>query len=223
MASSSENACTSDSKESKNNVVPTQPGNEVYKIDLYLGKFYSKDLLVSEVMDTNKRVIMEILPTELKSIDNNLVQISINTGKVLPITKAIERYTVERSIADYSSSPSSTVLYISDMKYSYGQVVSGTDVIHLSYLETDGYLDVVDLNKVELALDTQYVLQSVMTKGANADSAEKVKYLMPFYYTTQRAGINEFDIAVLAMSHSLIKDASCEKDNGTPFKYCLNS
>lgn len=163
----------------------------------------------------------DLLPEELTSIDNELISVFTRT-KNYEVTKSVEDYIVFREIADFSISPTETKLYISDNQFNYGvSDLAEGDTLNINWVETDGYIPNLALSDVK-GIDDNWSPVQVLTNGTNSEDKDKIKAMVPFYYSTMRRAVTDRDYTYIAKAHSLIRDAYSTTERGIPGVWTLN-
>ncbi len=181
-------------------------------IDVYIGTYVDKEVTVSFSDGT---FILSLDPEELKSIDRERMRCFLNDIEQV-ISRDIEDYVVFNEVADFSISPFTSKLFVSDIDSGYGITAADGAPFRVEYLETDGKIDVINLDDV--TLNERYLTVEVNSNGSLGDSISKIKRLAPLLYSTLRRMVTEKDHSYIAESYPLIASAAAERDLGTPQK-----
>jgi len=187
--------------------------------DKYLEKLDTIDVKIGEVNRELLDVIYDgdslkytVSPSVLESIDNDCISLYVD-DVILNISKKIEDYVVQGKVVDYSYTPFSTEIIISDTKFSYGTPIDILSKLEVLYIETDGKIDSLDTRKATSLL-TDFVALSVNHLGSNGQDIDQIRNLAPLFYSTQRRMVTKSDYKYVAETHQYIKSASAIRDDG---------
>lgn len=182
------------------------------RVSGYVGVYKSENFTAQ--YDDDGAIYKDLAPEDLTSIDNELVSINTTSSKY-EISKAVEDYCVYNEVVDYSIDNVSARLYIADKTNSYGLYNSLTEGASLTvhWVETDGYYDGLTTADVS-PIDSNWTIVAIASQGSDSESADKVKTLAPFYYSTLRRAVTSRDYTYLAKAHSYIKDAYSVTESG---------
>lgn len=183
-------------------------------ITVYIGKY--KEYTDYVTLSSDGSFILQISPDVYKSVEHDLFKFYLNSQEAT-ISKEIEEYVIYNYVVDFSDSPDSLKLFISDTVRQYGLSVIPNDNYTVKYLETDGMIEKLDLTKFDF--EDNYEFVEYLSPGSSGDSLEKIRYLAPFYYSTLRRGVTEKDYKFLTEATPYINNAECITDNGTPGIY----
>jgi hypothetical protein len=185
-------------------------------IDVHLGTYLKNEYTAAFQDD---ELIINVLPEVQAAIDRNLVRVEIN-DVVAKVSRDIEDYVVFGDIVDFSPTPHSSRLFISDRAYSYGRTVGEGDKIVVHYLETDGYVE--DLSPLKVKPIEQYRLVEIQSQGTSGDSLSKIRKLAPLLFSTLRRMVTARDHTYITEAHPLIRSAYAERDAGQPLIVSLD-
>ena len=131
-------------------------------------------LVTSEVtIDKSKGIwTIDLSPSTYKYIGNSLVYIKAGDN-FLDLSKNLE-YLYLKYAVDYSVGISNSRVYLYDNLRGMGSNVVSSGSVEVAYLEIDSNFVV---NSTDLSLNTNYVLDSILSNGARADDYLYVKTL----------------------------------------------
>lgn len=181
-------------------------------IEVYVGRYQELETL-SELIDSI--YILEIQPIELEAVSRDAIQLSVNDVPQT-ISRDIEDYIITRDIVDYSPSPYSSKLFITDADNLYGIPLDSGQRIKVQWLETNGRDTALQLQNVKL--DEDYLAVELGSLGTSGDSLEKIKQLAPLLFSTMRRMVTARDHKFITETHPLINSASAFKDPGVPMR-----
>jgi hypothetical protein len=180
-------------------------------IDLCIGKVVNQKF---SNIDITSKIIIDLVPQGLKSIDNEKVLLTINS-EVVDITRNLEDYVTSNKVIDHSNDNVSTKILISEPQYKYGYEFSNkfSNLIDLTYIETDGYLD-IKLNESQPYQNYNLVPTDIASYGNNGQSLGQIKRLAPLFFSTHRRMVTKADHKYIAETNSYLKSVGIDKDNG---------
>jgi len=184
------------------------------KIPAYVGFFKEIDYTPLKIIE-----YIDLQPEE--SAIHNEVWIKDNNGFNV-ITKSAEDYLVYNIPSDFSSSNISTNILLYDKDNYFGNLELENQNIKILYLETDGEMQDLDLERVKL--DNRFYQHQILTKGARGHTIEEIRKQTPFYFQTLRRMVTAKDHKYILESIEFLKSVSVERDNGLPkvYKVSLN-
>jgi hypothetical protein len=169
------------------------------------------------VNTNNDEIVTVLFPEILESIHNECY-LDID-GEIIKISRNIEDYLIFSSPIDFSNDTTSTTISISDKQRMFGEYksIDSTSKVELIYLETDGKIDAISQNDINLNLGMLF--ESVGTLGTNGDNIDFIKYITPYYYSALRRMVTAKDHKYIIEANEFIKNCYVMRDDGIPSIY----
>ncbi len=186
------------------------------QIQVHLGEYQRKVVPITFV---NDELVVSLEPELLTAIDRNLLRVEVNDIEVT-VSRDIENYVVFGDVVDFSPSPTSSRLFLSDRSYSYGRAIAEGDKVVIHYMETNGYEE--DLTLILVKPINAFQVVDIESNGSAGDSLEKIRKLAPLLFSALRRMVTARDHTYITEAHPLIRSAYAVRDKGQPLIMTAN-